>query len=130
VRKTFRVTQPSGKYMLRVTNHGVTSAVITLNGLVVLDPNDFTPRHGRDRDDFDDDRDKDGRDRRAAQICRISSRARSATSPRNTLYRYFVIHTTWYFKSNTACAPCRYSAIQPPSPEREAESLPPERRWA
>ena len=28
---------------------------------------------------------------RAWQICRMTSRARSATSPRNTLYRYFVI---------------------------------------
>jgi hypothetical protein len=61
VRKTFPVTQPSGNYTLRVTNRGVTSAVITLNGRVILDPDDFTPRHGRDRDDFDDDRDRDGR---------------------------------------------------------------------
>ena len=63
VRKTFPVTQPSGKYTLRVTNRGVTSAVVTLNGRVVLDPDDFTPRHGRDRDDFDHDRDNDRRER-------------------------------------------------------------------
>jgi hypothetical protein len=48
---------------------------------------------------------------RAAQICRINSRARSATRPRITFYRYFVTRITWYFMSYTACALCLYSFI-------------------
>jgi hypothetical protein len=53
VKKTFRVEAPSGRYSLRVTNRGVTSAVITLNGSVILGPKDFTHVHGhpwRDED--------------------------------------------------------------------------------
>ena len=67
---------------------------------------------------------------RAAEICLSRSRARSATSPRNTLYRYFVIHHVvldvphrvplWWYSPTTA----------PSRPELEAQSLPPERRWA
>src|ERR1700679_2252395 len=49
----------------------------------------------------------------AAQICRIKSRARSAILARSTFFRYFVHQIMWYFKSNTACALCLYSAISP-----------------
>jgi RHS repeat-associated protein len=41
VKKTFRVDRPSGKYTLRVTNHGVTSGVISLNGDAIIDSDDF-----------------------------------------------------------------------------------------
>src|ERR1051325_2241008 len=49
---------------------------------------------------------------RAMQLCRISSRVRSATSPRRTLYRYFVTHTRWYWMLKTVCEPLRFSAIR------------------
>jgi len=62
-----------------------------------------------------------------SQICRIKSRVRSATRPVSTLYRYFVIHTTWYFRSKTAWALRRYSAISPFC-STVAKSSPPERR--
>src|SRR4051794_24123857 len=42
VTNTFRVASASGTYTLRVTNHGVTSAAISLNGQSVLAPGDFT----------------------------------------------------------------------------------------
>jgi hypothetical protein len=41
VTKTFSVTRPTGTYVLRVTNVGMTSAVIALNGQTVLGPNDL-----------------------------------------------------------------------------------------
>ena len=44
---------------------GVTSGVITLNGHVVVDPNDFDKNRGRDHDNRDrDNRDRDSDDRR------------------------------------------------------------------
>lgn len=39
---TFTVNGPTGLYTLRVVNHGVTSAVITLNGRKIFEPGDFT----------------------------------------------------------------------------------------
>ena len=76
VKKTFPVSRPSGQFMLRVVNHGVTSAIITLNGRTILEPKDFTLKRGRPwRDDewerhtggWDDDHhgadDPDGRNR-------------------------------------------------------------------
>src|ERR1700691_5976040 len=50
---------------------------------------------------------------RAAQICRIRSRARSAILARRIFFRYFVHQIMWYFRSKTACALCLYSAISP-----------------
>src|SRR5580658_10328514 len=50
---------------------------------------------------------------RDAQICLIKSRARSAILPRSTFFRYFVHQIMWYFRSNTACPLCLYSAIPP-----------------
>ena len=50
---------------------------------------------------------------RAAQICRIRSRARSAILPLSIFFRYFVHQIMWYFRSYTACPLCLYSAILP-----------------
>lgn len=52
VKRTFRVDRPTGTYTLRITNHGVTSGVISLNGQIVVRPDDFTKKD-RDRDDRD-----------------------------------------------------------------------------
>ena len=41
----------------------------------------------------------------ASQPCRISSLSRSAIRPCSTLYRYFVVHTTWYSISYTVWLP-------------------------
>jgi hypothetical protein len=68
-KKTFRVVKPSGSYTLRVMNRGVTSAVISLNGRTVLDPDDFAvkgeekDKHDRGDHDADDDRNKNDKDR-------------------------------------------------------------------
>jgi len=48
VTRQFRVNYPRGESTLRITNRGVTSATVTLNGRVILGPDDFG---GRDRDD-------------------------------------------------------------------------------
>jgi hypothetical protein len=40
--RTFSVPQPAQAYTLLVTNHGVTSAEVTLNGTEILRPGDFT----------------------------------------------------------------------------------------
>lgn len=45
--KTFRVTHPTAQYTLRVTNDGVTSGEIALNGRAVLGPADFKPAAAR-----------------------------------------------------------------------------------
>src|SRR5258708_4596954 len=45
VTRTTRVAATSDKYTLRVTNHGVTSAIITINGRVVFGPDDFEREH-------------------------------------------------------------------------------------
>src|SRR5436190_1981313 len=42
VRRTFSVVQLGATYTLRITNHGVTSGVISLNGRTVVGPQDFT----------------------------------------------------------------------------------------
>jgi hypothetical protein len=47
VTKTFRVDQPLKRFLLRVTNHGVTSAIVAVNGQLVLQPGDF---EGKDKD--------------------------------------------------------------------------------
>lgn len=52
----------------------------------------------------------------ASHPCRSSSRSLKATSPFNTWYRYFVIHTKWYLISYTVWLPFRYSAIFITSP--------------
>lgn len=39
--KRFRIADPSGTFVLRVTNRGVTDAFIALNGRIVLWPSDF-----------------------------------------------------------------------------------------
>ena len=62
VKKTFRVSRPSGPYLVRVTNHGVTSALITLNGKTILAPKDFTLQRGRPWPDDEWDRHTRGRD--------------------------------------------------------------------
>src|SRR5262249_53181120 len=41
VQNTFRVDQPSAAFALRITNKGVTSAIIQLNGTTILDPDAF-----------------------------------------------------------------------------------------
>ncbi len=70
VKKKFTVKKPSGTYTLHVVNHGVTSAVIELNGRTIFEPDDFTIHKGghggdgKDRDGKDqDDKDRDGDDR-------------------------------------------------------------------
>jgi glucodextranase-like protein len=50
VTRTVRVAKASDTYTLRVTNHGVTSAIITINGRVVFGPDDF----GREQSGSDD----------------------------------------------------------------------------
>ena len=57
-------------YTLHAENHGVESAVVRINGAIVLRPDDFEADHddrdrdGKDRDGKDrDDRDRDDRDR-------------------------------------------------------------------
>ena len=62
VRKTFRIKSPSGKYTLRVVNHGVTSGVISLNGKTILEPKDFTFKRGRPWRDDEWERHTGGRD--------------------------------------------------------------------
>src|SRR2546426_157525 len=55
VKKTFRVQNPAPQYMLRVTNHGVTSGEIALNGRRVIGPADFHAKdHGDDEKDKND----------------------------------------------------------------------------
>ena len=64
----FTVRNPSNPYTLRVTNRGVTNAVISLNGRIVLGPDDFEVKERRredQRDDRDRDREARGRDDRA-----------------------------------------------------------------
>jgi RHS repeat-associated protein len=41
VSKTFRINDLANAYTLRVTNHGVTNAVVSLNGRQILGPGDF-----------------------------------------------------------------------------------------
>src|SRR5580765_2065928 len=41
VTRQFRVNYPRGESTLRITNRGVTSATVTLNGRVILGPDDF-----------------------------------------------------------------------------------------
>src|SRR5215470_9731268 len=48
VKRQFRVRRVSNGHMVRVINRGVTSAVITLNGRVILDADDFSGRGHRD----------------------------------------------------------------------------------
>src|ERR1700674_4080832 len=85
VKKTFRVDRPSGKYTLHVTNHGVTSGVISLNGRVIVDSDDFTTeKKGRDGGpdaDQRDARDPDNRvtDRRGADDDIVTSLQRTVT---------------------------------------------------
>src|SRR2546428_7985158 len=43
--RTFRVNKPPDHAVLRVENHGVTDAVIWINGRSVLEPDDFRRRH-------------------------------------------------------------------------------------
>src|SRR5712664_3291889 len=38
---TFAAGRTTGPYILHIDNHGVTSAVVTLNGVQILGPNDF-----------------------------------------------------------------------------------------
>ncbi|HMD33484.1 MAG TPA: hypothetical protein VKH42_00885 [Vicinamibacterales bacterium] len=45
VTRQFRVSYPLGESTLRVTNNGVTSGVVALNGHVILDPGDFAGRN-------------------------------------------------------------------------------------
>jgi hypothetical protein len=64
VTQTFRVDHPAAQYTLRVTNNGVTSAVITLNGVRIIGPSDLHNRfeergHGDHSADDDDDQDDD-----------------------------------------------------------------------
>ena len=47
VTKTFRIDSITNPFRLRVTNHGVTSAVISMNGREVFGPGDFT---GQEKD--------------------------------------------------------------------------------
>src|SRR5687767_1553153 len=47
VKKTFNVARPTGTYTLRVVNHGVTAAVVWVNGTKILRPRDFTFKHGK-----------------------------------------------------------------------------------
>src|SRR6266850_2434077 len=69
---TFRVSNPSLPYTLRIDNHGVDSAIVILNGVQIIGPNDCRSRtdddwkKSRDWDDDDwedDDRDDRRRDR-------------------------------------------------------------------
>jgi len=66
VTRTFRVSHPAPQYTLRVTNHGVTSAEITLNGRRIIGGGGDLhtrykerghPKHPGDDDDDDDDDD-------------------------------------------------------------------------
>ncbi len=41
ITRTFQIQNHTGSYRLRVVNHGVTSAEITLNGGRILAPGDF-----------------------------------------------------------------------------------------
>ena len=60
IKKTFKIKNPAAHYTLTVTNHGVTKANVWLNGLRILEPNDFHSRRDcRDDDDPDDRRDGD-----------------------------------------------------------------------
>ena len=70
VTSTFQVPHPSNPYTLRVVNHGVTNAEISLNGHVVLDEDDFTKKKNKDKDDdkkdnhdAKDDKDKNDKDK-------------------------------------------------------------------
>src|SRR4051812_11345710 len=47
VKKTFKVTNPSGRFLMLVLNRGVTSGVITVNGRTIFEPKDFTYKRGR-----------------------------------------------------------------------------------
>src|SRR2546428_12203986 len=47
VKKTFRVQNPAPQYTLRVTNHGVTSGEIALNGGRAIKPAAFHTKHSR-----------------------------------------------------------------------------------
>ena len=66
VNQKFRIPD-SGEFTLRVVNHGVTSAVISLNGRTILAPDDFTKvdrdryekNDGANSGDRDDDHDRD-----------------------------------------------------------------------
>src|SRR2546428_6658153 len=56
VKNTFRVQNPAPQYTLRVTNHGVTSGEIALNGRRGIGPAEFHAKnHGGDDNDNDDD---------------------------------------------------------------------------
>jgi hypothetical protein len=68
--RRFSVPAVSRLYTLHAENHGVESAVVRINGAIVLRPDDFEADHddrdrdGKDRDGKDrDDRDRDDRDR-------------------------------------------------------------------
>lgn len=41
VTQTFSILNPNTQYSLHVTNNGVSSAIVTLNGIVILNPSDF-----------------------------------------------------------------------------------------
>jgi hypothetical protein len=56
VKKTFDVADASGEFALRVTNSGISAAVIAVNDRLVVRPSDFRVKRGDDDDDDDDDR--------------------------------------------------------------------------
>ena len=56
VKKTFDVADASGEFALRVTNSGISAALIAVNDRLVVRPSDFRAKHGDDDDDDDDDR--------------------------------------------------------------------------
>ena len=71
VKKKFNVTSAAGTFTLRVVNQGVSSAIVVLNGRIVLWPSDFHKddhrwdgRNGRSggRDDMREGRGRDDRD--------------------------------------------------------------------
>lgn len=51
IKKTFKVSSLSLQYTLHVESRGVTSAVISVNGQVVLEPSDFRRGHSGDDDE-------------------------------------------------------------------------------
>ena len=66
---------------------------------------------------------------RAWQICRIRSRARSATRPRNILYRYFVPdHVILQIEHRVPAIPV-FRHLPYSRAHQAAESEPPKRRW-
>ena len=62
-RKTFNVQDATGELTLRVVNRGITSAMVILNGRIVLRPSDVEPPRRLGYRGWDDPRDRDGRDR-------------------------------------------------------------------